>query len=324
MDVVSDAVAMIRTGRPHSARTHLTAPWGLRFAPISGPGFHVVLEGGCWLLSRDSAPVALAAGDVVFVSHGQEMALADHPSSALVDATKDLDDAWIPRSDIQRREAATVLICGSYQLNRARSHPLLAELPDLIHLPARVSRQAPLSAVVALLGDELNERNPGSDAIVSSLLDTMLLYILRTWYKEQARSATTGWAAALSDPAVSTALHHLHRDPTHPWTVEELGTRAGLSRAAFARRFTTLVGTPPLTYLTWWRMTSAGALLRLDNTPLHAIARLTGYTSESAFNRAFKREYGTAPGEYRRRHTRPTGSHPAHPLITAEGLTSEG
>ncbi|MFE7125826.1 AraC family transcriptional regulator [Streptomyces sp. NPDC057617] len=314
MDVVSDAVAMIRTGRPHSARTHLTAPWGLRFAPISGPGFHVVLEGGCWLLSRDSAPVALAAGDVVFVSHGQEMALADHPSSALVDATKDLDDAWIPRSEIQRTEPATVLICGSYQLNRARSHPLLAELPDLIHLPARVSRQAPLSAVVALLGDELNERNPGSDAIVSSLLDTMLLYILRTWYKEQARSATTGWAAALSDPAVSTALHHLHRDPTHPWTVEELGTRAGLSRAAFARRFTTLVGTPPLTYLTWWRMTSAGALLRLDNTPLHTIARLTGYTSESAFNRAFKREYGTAPGEYRRRHTRTTDPHPAHPL----------
>ncbi|WP_405986564.1 AraC family transcriptional regulator [Streptomyces sp. NBC_00872] len=311
MDVVSDAVATIRTGRPRSARTHLTAPWGLRFTPTSGPGFHVVLEGGCWLLSRDAAPVALAAGDVVFVSHGQEIALADHPSRALVDATEDLDDAWIPRSEIQRAEAATVLICGSYQLSRARPHPLLAELPDVIHLPARVSRQAPLSAVVALLGDELDERNPGSDAIVSGLLDTMLLYILRTWYKERAQGATTGWAAALSDPAVSTALHHLHRDPVHPWTVEELGARAGLSRAAFARRFTTLVGKPPLTYLAWWRMTSAGALLRLDDTPLHTIARLTGYTSESAFNRAFKREYGKAPGEYRREHLHPHAESPA-------------
>ena len=82
--------------------------------------------------------------------------------------------------------------------------------------------------------------------------------------------------------------------------MEDLGRSVGLSRAAFARRFTTLVGRPPLDYLTWWRMTMAGALIRLDDTPLTSIAKRAGYTSESAFNRAFKREFGTTPGAYRR------------------------
>lgn len=86
--------------------------------------------------------------------------------------------------------------------------------------------------------------------IVPALLDTLLLYLLRAWYQECSATATTGWAAALGDPAVSAALHEIHRAPAQQWTVEELGARAGLSRAAFARRFTALVGQPPLTYLT--------------------------------------------------------------------------
>jgi AraC-like DNA-binding protein len=82
--------------------------------------------------------------------------------------------------------------------------------------------------------------------------------------------------------------------------VEELGAHGGLSRAAFSRRFTALVGRPPLTYLTWWRMTTAGRLLREDDLPLRLVAQRTGYTSEFAFAKAFKREYGVAPGQYRR------------------------
>lgn len=310
MDVVSDAIIAIRTGRPFSARTVRTPPWGLRFPPSSGAGFHVVFQGACSLLPGDGgAPLTLNAGDVVFVSHGQEIALADHPASTLVDVTRDMDDAWTPLD--QTTASATVLICGSYQLDGAVPHPLLAELPGVIHLPKRVGRHAHLATVVDLLGAELDHRRPGADAVVSGLLDTMLLYILRAWYENQATQATTGWAAALADPIVSTALAHIHRAPAHPWTVEELGKKAGLSRAAFARRFTTLIGQPPLTYLTWWRMASASALLRSGDTPLHAIAQHTGYASESAFNRAFKRQYGAAPGDYRRRHalsTRSTGT----------------
>jgi AraC-like DNA-binding protein len=128
-----------------------------------------------------------------------------------------------------------------------------------------------------------------------------LLHSLGAWLHEPARRhPTTGWAAALTDPAITAALRSIHDDPARPWTVQELGARAGMSRATFARRFTALVGRPPLTYLTWWRMTTAARLLRDTDAPLSTIARQIGYTSEFAFTTAFKRQYGTAAGRYRR------------------------
>jgi AraC-like DNA-binding protein len=129
----------------------------------------------------------------------------------------------------------------------------------------------------------------------------LLLYILRAWFEGQpARGEAGGWAAALSDLAVSTALQAVHQDPAGPWTVESLGREAGMSRAAFAARFTALVGRPPLAYLTWWRMTTAARLLRDSDAGLAEIAARVGYSSEYAFGTAFKRAYGTAPGRYRR------------------------
>jgi AraC-like DNA-binding protein len=93
----------------------------------------------------------------------------------------------------------------------------------------------------------------------------------------------------------------MHAEPAAAWTVERLSRRAGMSRAAFSRRFTELVGRPPMTYLTWWRMTTAGRMLRDDDAPLQVVAERVGYSSEFAFNRAFKREFGVSPGAYRRR-----------------------
>jgi transcriptional regulator GlxA family with amidase domain len=135
---------------------------------------------------------------------------------------------------------------------------------------------------------------------VPALLDTLLLYILRAWYDEQAHRAPSGWAAALADPSISVSLRNIHEDPAHPWTVEELAGRAGLSRAAFAKRFVQLIGRSPLAYLTWWRMTTAARALRETDAPLAAVATRAGYTSEFAFAKAFKREFGIAPGGYRR------------------------
>jgi AraC-like DNA-binding protein len=94
----------------------------------------------------------------------------------------------------------------------------------------------------------------------------------------------------------------MHADPANSWTVESLAARAGLSRAAFAKKFHTMVGEPPLTYLTHWRMTTAARLLRESDAPLASVAARTGYGSEFAFAKAFKREYGQAPGGYRRAH----------------------
>lgn len=305
MDVLSDAVAAMRTGRPHSSRRDKYAPWGMRFEASDGAGFHVVLRGSAWLLPAEGEPLAVGPGDVVFLAHGRGHALASGVDVPLEEVRLRADGTW-PRPPAPARESAVpdaVMLCGAYLLDRARAHPLLTELPEVVHLPALVGAHGSLRAAVELLGAELEEPRPGSDTIVTSLLDTLLLYILRAWWLEGRHGAghPTGWAAALADPAVAAALRAVHGDPAHPWTVEELGTRAGLSRAAFARRFAALVGEPPLTYLTWWRMITAGRLLREDDTPLRLVAQRTGYTSEFAFAKAFKREYGVAPGQYRKR-----------------------
>lgn len=303
MDVLSDAITAMRTGVPHSSRTLMSAPWGMRFSPSDGAGCHVILQGSCWLLSAGREPVALAPGDVVFLAHGRGHAIADDPATPLVDVVEDQDGNWVLTEEAPEGTGpATLLMCGAYRLNRARAHPLLAALPEVVHLPARIGSYPALRAAVDLLGAELERPGPGSDALVPVLLDSLLLYILRSWLDEHGTQAPTGWAAALADPAIADALHALHRDPARPWTVEELGARAGLSRAAFARRFTTVVGQPPLAYLTWWRMTVAGRLLATGDASLRVVAERSGYSSEFAFAKAFKREFGLSPGRYRRQH----------------------
>jgi transcriptional regulator GlxA family with amidase domain len=131
------------------------------------------------------------------------------------------------------------------------------------------------------------------------LLDLLLLYTMRSWF-ESAENAT-GWARALRDPSLSAALSAIQERPAEPWTVASLAAEGGLSRAAFARRFAELAGQPPLTYLTWWRMTLAARLLQSSDATVDAIAGRVGYGSEYAFSKAFKRELGLPPARYRRK-----------------------
>ncbi|MFG2603082.1 helix-turn-helix transcriptional regulator [Streptomyces sp. NPDC048514] len=122
----------------------------------------------------------------------------------------------------------------------------------------------------------------------------------------------------MHDPAIGRALSAIHHEPARPWTVEELGVMAGLSRAAFAKRFTAFVGEPPPGHLTWWRLTLAGQLLREGDQPLRVVAQRTGYASEFAFDRAFKRKYGIAPGRHRARRSDAAG------LVSAQETQGEG
>jgi AraC-like DNA-binding protein len=266
------------------------------------------LQGSCWLFPPDGAPLALGVGDVAFLPHGSAHALADSLSTPLTDTSASLAD--IPPGDDHRvptgqaitsgPAAVTVMLCGAYLLDRSRAHPLLADLPEVIHLPARVGRHPELRAAIDLLGGELEQIRPGGDAMLPALLEVLLLHILRAWFDEQSAYGTANpWVEALGDPAIAAALRAIHGEPGRQWTVEELGVQAGLSRAAFARRFTALVSRPPMAYLTWWRMTLAARLLRDSAAPLAAIAGKVGYTSEFAFAHAFKREYGLAPGGFR-------------------------
>ncbi|SDQ72582.1 AraC family transcriptional regulator [Thermostaphylospora chromogena] len=308
MDVLSDVIMTMRTGRPHSGRGTRSAPWSRRLTASEGAGFHVVLRGGCRLVPERGEPVVLGPGDVAFLPHGTAHELTDAPAAPAA-------------ADGGRHGPETVLLCGAYLLDRSRAHPLLSELPEVIHLPASPGRGSPLRAAVDLLASELEERRAGADAAIPALLDTLLISILRTWYDEH---ADHGWAAALRDRGISAALRAIHDDPARGWTVAELGARAGLSRAAFARRFTALVGRPPLSYLTWWRLTLAARLLTDTDAPLAAIAKRVGYGSPYAFANAFKREYGLAPGRYRLARSLPARD--GDPVAEAAGtrLTAAG
>lgn len=295
MDVLTDVVASVRTGRPHSARTERSRPFGVRHEAFGGAGFHVVLQGSCCVIPPAGGPIVLGVGDVVFLPRGAAHAVADSLATPLSGTPVALPELQPNRDET----APIVLVCGAYLLDRSRPHPLLAQLPDVIHLPARVGRYPALRGAIDLLGAELERPRPGGDGAATSLLDLLLLYILRTWFDEQADHGGAGWAAALRDPAVAAGLHAIHDAPDRQWTVEGLGAQGGLSRAAFARRFTALVGQPPLTYLAWWRMTVAARLLRDSDAPLATIARQVGYGSQYAFAHAFKREHGLAPGVFR-------------------------
>ncbi|MCZ4557484.1 AraC-like DNA-binding protein [Rhodococcus sp. PvR044] len=306
MDILTEALASMRTGHPSSVRTDGRAPWGLRLPPVAGAGFHVVLHGTCWLVPLEDAPhlepVALSPGDVIFLRDGRGHILADHPSTP---AAVETAEQFQPGSPIGTVSVGgdgprTSLLCGNYHLDQRRPHPLVRQLPEVVHLPSGHGRHPELSAAVQLLGAELDNPRVGSDGIVPALIDSLLLYILRAWLEAQPGADAEGWAAALADRAVAPALAAIHDDPAAAWSVESLADRAGLSRAAFARRFTALVGEPPMAYLTRWRMTTAARVLRESDAPLSAVAARAGYGSEFAFAKAFKRAYGLAPGSYRR------------------------
>ncbi|MBF5001906.1 AraC family transcriptional regulator [Nocardia sp. BSTN01] len=306
MDVLSDVVTTMRIGKPHSARVSHRAPFGRRFSAVEAAGFHVVLAGACWLLPPSGGPIALRPGDIVFLPRGSAHGLADSADRPLNDMPTSLrrvEPAATPPPYGPEPEPSAMLLCGAYLLDRGRSHPILDDLPDVIHLPAPTTRHTMLGTVVDLLDGELAEDKPGRDAMLRALLDALLLHILRLWLTKQADYQASGWAVALQDPAVADALEAMHSQPSRSWTVAELADQTGLSRATFARRFATLIGQPPIAYLTWWRMTLAARKLRETDIPLAGIARDAGYASEYAFAHAFKHEFGCAPGQFRRSQT---------------------
>ncbi|WP_063763282.1 AraC family transcriptional regulator [Streptomyces sp. NRRL WC-3742] len=311
MDVVSDAIAAVRTGRPFSNRLRVSGRWGARLPPYAGAGFHVVLAGRCWLHPDGADPLPLAAGDVALLPRGGGHALADReitPEQAL--RLPELDTILPPNGrdsqnlDPQNRDPQNrgpqdrtdELLCGKYRLDHAVSHPLMSELPEVVHFSTRDGEHPELRTAVDLLGAEVASVRPGGELAVPALVDLLLVYLVRAW---TTRRSADGWGAALADPVVAAALAALHEDPAHPWTAHTLAQHAGVSRATLVRRFTTLTGRPPMTYLAWWRMTRAAGLLRRGTDPLEAVARQVGYGSPYALSHAFHRHFGTTPGRYR-------------------------
>ncbi|MBY8857097.1 AraC family transcriptional regulator [Nocardia sp. CA2R105] len=289
MDLMSEVIRMVRVGSVGSRLIRHSDPRGLRFPAFSGSGFHIMLRGTCWLITEDRPPVALRPGDIVLTSSGAQhgfartrRALADLPPSAM---------GPIPPAP---GPCDFEFLCGAYRLEHGYAPQYLRALPDLIAVSPDYERYPEMRALVAMLEAEVGRARPGSGATLRSLLDLILVQVLRQWHEQH------GSAPGSDDPAIAAALRQIHEQPQHQWTVGRLSDVAGLPRTAFSRRFTTLVGQPPMSYLISWRLGCGARLLRETDASLATIAREVGYSTEFSFSNAFRREYGIAPGHFRR------------------------
>lgn len=303
MDLLADVLAVTRLGSAVLAHAELVAPWGLAIDPIAEAHVHVVQSGACWLrTSVSKRAVRLDAGDVVLIGSGVGHSLSDHPDTPLAPYRQVLDAMPARLTRVRSASSRTTrVLCAKYLFQPVGPHPLAALLPPLVHLRARdEARHAPLRLLVELLAHEASGTHGGSELVVPRLVDTLLVLVVRAWLEEQPATAG-GWFRALRDPAIAQALSLLHKEPEKPWSVAELARRVAQSRAAFARRFASLVGETPVAYLTRWRLCLAGKLLAETSLSVEQIAPRVGYETAAALSKAFRRELAVSPGRYRAR-----------------------
>jgi AraC-like DNA-binding protein len=189
------------------------------------------------------------------------------------------------------RDGETVLLIGTYEHGTEVGGRVLSRLPSDVVL------RGVDSPFVGLLCAEVVREAPGQEAVLDRLLDLLLVDCLRTLL---AGDQAPAWYAAQDDPVVGPAIGLIHHHPERPWTVAALAAACGVSRAAFARRFTEQVGEPPLSFLTGWRLALAADLLASSDATLASVAAKVGYANAFGLSAAFKRVHGLSPAQYRR------------------------
>jgi AraC-like DNA-binding protein len=305
MDVLSNVLNLTNLATHVRGAREFVAPWGIAVDAQEHSAVHIVRRGSCWLRRQGDEPIRLHAGDVVLFSHGDAHALSSDPlmrdlepyQEAIARAQGSVVPPRRGRSDPATE--STFLQCAGYELSREGTHPLLSLLPPVIRIPASQAQpDSELQLLLRLLTQESSRRDAGTELVLPRLIDTLFVYIVRAWLRDQPEGSC-GWLGALRDPQISKALSLIHERPQEPWTVETLARAVAMSRAAFAKRFAELVGEPPLAYVTRWRMDIAAKLLRESRETVARIAGRVGYVSETAFAKAFRRRRQLAPGAYR-------------------------
>ncbi|MEP6781279.1 MAG: AraC family transcriptional regulator [Gemmatimonadaceae bacterium] len=301
-DPLADVLDMARVRGAVMAHVRARAPWGLRIGQTPRATFHAVAAGACWVRLAGRAPRELLPGDVVLLPTGAPHTIASTATGPTI--------PWDRIAKTNARNAAgeivldgpggsTHIICAAYDYDREVVHPLLSLLPSALFVSAQLeSEPSAVQTTLRLLRQELTARRSGSATIIERLIDVLFVHVMRAWMDDSSHD-NASWLKALCDPIVSRALTTLHAQPNAPWTIEMLAREVSMSRATLTRRFVSLVGEPPLAYLTRWRMDLAARQLRDTDHAVGAIAHEVGYTSEFAFSRAFSRVRGSPPGRYR-------------------------
>lgn len=298
MDVLADLLERAGARGALFSHTRAHGEWSIDFPPSPGLVVHVLIEGSAVIVTSGGAVHRLHGGDVVLIRGEDLHRLAtdrDVPAESLASFSA-RHAASARRFVADGPGAATTFMCGAYRFGGDLLSALIAHLPRV--LVVHPDPGSSLRAALELLATEMLLDVPGQQTVLDRLLDVAVIGVLRAHLAE-AGAGAPGWYRALEDPAVSRALAAVHAEPARGWTVGSLARLAGLSRAAFARRFAAVVGVPPVEYVTGWRMALARERLRGTADPLVAVAREVGYGSEFAFAAAFKREHGLPPGRWR-------------------------
>lgn len=313
-DALSQTLRVVQLVGAIFINARFTAPWcyqspsAASAAPLLEPGaenvviFHLITAGECYVELGNAPPLKLMAGDVVIFPQGDAHRMSSRPGLPPARGAR-LDEvlARRPRQIAYGGGgAATRLICGYLACSTRLAQMLLAGLPPVVRVNVRGSNAgAWLEASVRYALAEARSPRPGGAGVLAKLAEVLFIEVLRLYMNEQGEGHT-GWLAAVNDRVVGAALNALHRKPAHPWTLEELAHAAGTSRSVLAERFQQLVGSSPIQYLTQWRMLLASNLLSRSNASLASIALEVGYQTDSAFSRAFRREFGAPPAAWRR------------------------
>ena len=305
-DHPQDAVsAVLRAVKVHSTvycLSELRAPWGLRIDDDAAAKFHLVLEGGCWLQLDEAPPIAISSGEVVVLPRGNGHTVCDQPAST----ARGLGD--LLRDDLVDGDARLVhggsgpltrLLCGGFALGDALTQTVHTLLPMVLHLDARATGvTAWLEPIFGLLEQEAHSSTPGAKAIFEKIADVFLTQALRSYL---VGAEETGLLALepLLDPPIARAVELIQGEPAREWTVAELAREVSMSRTLFTRRFRDVLGAPPMRYVAKARLGRAAGYLATSNSSVYEIALLVGYDSDASLSKAFKRQFGLTPGQYR-------------------------
>lgn len=313
MTVVDEALETLSLRSTVFCRMTLLGDWGFDKGVLNGAPFHLILTGEAWLRPHGGELVRLGPGDLIILPGGDRHALLSGPDAESVPfaqvATNLGLQKWEPGERYRsvdfrfgRGVGATTLISGVFSFDDRRRNPLLASLPRMLLIGSDADRgiSQKISALAALLDEELSSAIAGTENVCGRLADLMFVQVIRHHLATR-KELPRGWLRGMADPQIAPALAVMQRRPEHPWSVATLAREVGMSRSRFAARFQEVVGRPPLEYLTDWRMHAAADIIVQGREGLASVAYLVGYGSEVAFSKAFKRWSGSSPAEYRRR-----------------------
>ncbi|MFJ6661229.1 AraC family transcriptional regulator [Streptomyces sp. NPDC091377] len=307
MDALAGLLEGPRASGAFVLRIVLDPPWSIRVQDGSPLCLAVMLSGEASIEPDHGEPVRLRPGDVAIVRGPDPYVMSDdaaiapqvivHPGQRCV--TPDGVDlrermALGVRTWGSDPDGSVQLLLGVYEEVGAVGQRLLDVLPPVLV----VADDTWDSTLIPVLAGEVTRQGPAQSVVLDRLLDLLLISVLRVWF-DRPETQAPAWYQAHTHPVAGEALRLFHEAPANHWTLERVAAEVGVSRATLAECFRSAVGTPPMTYLTEWRMALAADLLRQSDATLNVVARQVGYGSGFALSSAFKRVYGVSPQEHR-------------------------